>query len=625
MKIKIHYIHIISLTLFIILAILLYSFSWFKVSLTSAIENIYAEYLEESSNQYNAAFNIKLNSYINTLEALAKSFKDVDFDDYSVLRQTINYTKNYNDFKRISVAMPSGLSLNNNNTTGGNISKNEYFIAAINGRSNISETTHTDIDGEKVLVIAVPVYDEENNIKGVLTGTFNKSFLNEIFSVNTFKGNSYSYLIESDGDVILKTYSPYAAFTDGNFFDFLSRANLEGDDTLESVKNDFKNNSKKVIKYNINSEGRICLYRPTGLHGWFIVTIMPINIITAEIKSISFDIFILLMAMFVSYISMSLAIFLILRRADKLKIKNDSLKYKNDKYKMIHEQSQLIVFDYDIEEERLELTGNIDFVFGIPETNMTITKTEPLFKQIHSDDSHVLRNIREMIKNRDSYFTSEFRIRCSDEEYYWFKFTAALTKDETGKPMCLTGSLVDVNDQKVTGKWTKDNYERDNLTNLFDKESVCEKVMRFIQEIPGRNIYAIFIIDLDNFNQINDNLGHAFGDHVLIEVSQKITSIFSQRDIIGRLDGDKFMVFLNIADKSQDEALKITSLKAQFLCETLKESYVCPERIVDITASIGISIFPIHGKDYNTLYEKAEIALETVKKNGKNSYCIFGN
>jgi len=161
---------------------------------------------------------------------------------------------------------------------------------------------------------------------------FNKSFLNEIFSVNTFKGNSYSYLIESDGDVILKTYSPYAAFTDGNFFDFLSRAKIEGDDTIESVKNDFNDNSKNIIKYNVNSEGRICLYRPTGLHGWFIVTIMPIDIITAEIKNISFDIFILLMAMFVSYISMSLAIFLILRRADKLKINNDSLKYKNDKY-----------------------------------------------------------------------------------------------------------------------------------------------------------------------------------------------------------------------------------------------------------------------------------------------------
>ena len=128
----------------------------------------------------------------------------------------------------------------------------------------------------------------------------------------------------------------------------------------------------------------------------------------------------------------------------------------------------------------------------------------------------------------------------------------------------------------------------------------------------------LFILDIDNFKKINDTMGHAFGDEVLRSLGQQIGVIFRATDIIGRIGGDEFMIFLKgVSDKQAvyKEAKKVENFFKNFQAgEYVKYA---------ATASIGVAIFPHEGNDFETLYKAADQGLYKAKKRGKNQLAFY--
>ena len=137
---------------------------------------------------------------------------------------------------------------------------------------------------------------------------------------------------------------------------------------------------------------------------------------------------------------------------------------------------------------------------------------------------------------------------------------------------------------------------------------------------------ALIIIDLDNFKDVNDKLGHMTGDLAIKDAAKKLSLIFSDKDYLGRFGGDEFCVFMCFDSSLTSESiLKIINAKAGDLVKTLREGYENEEFKVCITASIGIALYPDHGDSYEELFMKADQALYHVKQNGKNNFKIFNN
>ncbi len=172
----------------------------------------------------------------------------------------------------------------------------------------------------------------------------------------------------------------------------------------------------------------------------------------------------------------------------------------------------------------------------------------------------------------------------------------------------LSSKLKTVEDSKLL----EDKADTDLLTDLYNKMASERKVKEYINKNPeGRGI--LFLIDVDNFKKINDTMGHAFGDEVLKGIGLQIKAEFRTTDILGRVGGDEFLIFLKNVDEniSQDVA-------AQKAIRVFKNFQAGEYVKYSATGSIGAAIYPTDAKDFEGLYKAADRALYKAKRRGKN-------
>ena len=123
------------------------------------------------------------------------------------------------------------------------------------------------------------------------------------------------------------------------------------------------------------------------------------------------------------------------------------------------------------------------------------------------------------------------------------------------------------------------------------------------------------ILDMDNFKGINESYGHHFGDNVLIQAAKTLKSVFRSDDVLGRIGGDEFVIFM----KDIDSRGKVEERAVQ-VCERFSSLF---DPSLDVTCSIGIAMYPDHGTDNRELYQNADKALYQAKRFGKNMYMVY--
>ena len=129
-------------------------------------------------------------------------------------------------------------------------------------------------------------------------------------------------------------------------------------------------------------------------------------------------------------------------------------------------------------------------------------------------------------------------------------------------------------------------------------------------------MYAFFIFDIDNFKKVNDQLGHEFGDYCIREFTGIVRSHFDDRDILGRIGGDEFVAFAEVPDMDS------VRRKAGELTRSLDTVIEYQDMKWNISASIGVAVYPSGGLQFVELYRNADRALYQTKKRGKNGFTI---
>ncbi len=208
----------------------------------------------------------------------------------------------------------------------------------------------------------------------------------------------------------------------------------------------------------------------------------------------------------------------------------------------------------------------------------------------------------------------EFREKRIDGTLRWLKLSVELVEYPNSKDVEAYLMYEDINDEKVAEIQTKVAAETDSLTALLNRKAFTEQITRKLSDKHSDSLYAVFLIDMDGFKLINDSFGHGAGDQVLIEAANTLRSILRDRDLICRLGGDEFIVCL--CDMPSREVIL---RKAKQVCEMMRRAFKIDVRL---SISLGISVCPDDGSDFETLYYKADKALYHIKENGKNG-CAF--
>ena len=162
----------------------------------------------------------------------------------------------------------------------------------------------------------------------------------------------------------------------------------------------------------------------------------------------------------------------------------------------------------------------------------------------------------------------------------------------------------------------------DQLTGLPNRRLLADRLsMALVHARRDKNAMALVYLDLDGFKQLNDRLGHGAGDLLLKLVAHRLVGAVREEDTVARLGGDEFMLVLwNVG--APDHAAHVVAGVARKVIAALAQPFDIEGNAVGITASAGISVYPVHGEDADTLTKSADQALYAAKRAGKNGYRI---
>jgi len=159
----------------------------------------------------------------------------------------------------------------------------------------------------------------------------------------------------------------------------------------------------------------------------------------------------------------------------------------------------------------------------------------------------------------------------------------------------------------------------DSLTGLPNRSLFKERLdQAILRTVRKSTCGALMLIDLDGFKEINDTFGHDMGDKLLVEVSSRIKSCVRESDSVARLGGDEFTIILEEVTDTH-----VTGVIADKLINTLGEPITIDNKLLPVTASVGITIFPEHSSSPVNLLKYADIAMYRAKDAGKNCKSFF--
>ncbi len=199
----------------------------------------------------------------------------------------------------------------------------------------------------------------------------------------------------------------------------------------------------------------------------------------------------------------------------------------------------------------------------------------------------------------------------------WLMINAML--DEEGEATGYVGLFSDLSDQKEAEEKLEELSFYDPLTHLpnrvlfHDRLSVSLSIAK-----REKHQLAVLLLDLDRFKIVNDSLGHNVGDELLELIAQRFLTLGRESDTVARLGGDEFAILLPELSNAED-----ASVVAQNFIDAFLEPFCLRGQSINISASIGVSIFPSDGADVDGLIKRAELALYKAKEQGRNTYHYF--
>ncbi len=200
------------------------------------------------------------------------------------------------------------------------------------------------------------------------------------------------------------------------------------------------------------------------------------------------------------------------------------------------------------------------------------------------------------------------------EAYQWVRFECYIFFIERDKSVYMYLYSKNINTEVTIMAEAR----TDSLTGCLTRGALEQAIEEALMQ-GKEKLYAFFIIDIDNFKRANDTFGHGFGDFCIQQFAIGIRNAFRSNDIIGRIGGDEFVVFLHCPSREWVHE------KAVQLVRTLDMDCEQGKARLHISSSIGIALYPHDGEDMATLYRNADAALYVVKENGKNNYQFFGD
>ena len=290
------------------------------------------------------------------------------------------------------------------------------------------------------------------------------------------------------------------------------------------------------------------------------------------------------------------------------------------------EQLKLASRVFDNASEGIMVTGDNNVLLAVNDAFTEITGytaeevlgRNPKILQSGRHDESFYRQMWLAINQRGQWSGEIWNRRKSGELFpQWLSISASL--DTAGEVRNYIASITDLTERKEVEKKIQYLSDYDPLTNLPNRRLLGYRVDQTINmsKRKGDQQFALLYIDLDHFKNINDSLGHGFGDEILQKVAERIECLIRDGDTVSRLGGDEFMILVSDLDKLES----IANLAERLLYDISRPLEA--DGHLTVTPSIGIAVYPNDGDSFDTLLRNADAAVHFAKTQGRNNYQFY--
>jgi diguanylate cyclase (GGDEF)-like protein/PAS domain S-box-containing protein len=298
----------------------------------------------------------------------------------------------------------------------------------------------------------------------------------------------------------------------------------------------------------------------------------------------------------------------------------EALRRSEERYALAARGANDGLWDWDLRTDRIYYSPRWKAMLGYGEAQIGDDPSEWLGR-IHPDDLSQMRSA--LSNHRDGatvHFESEHRVRHKDGGYRWMLCRGLAARDSRGEAYRMAGSQSDITERRWAEDQLLHDAFHDGLTGLANRALFLERLAHTLRFAARRRdyVFAVVFLDLDRFKVINDSLGHACGDQLLIEISKRLQRGMRASDTVARLGGDEFTLLL---DDVKDVATVIRFVER--LHQELQQPFHIEEHEVVTTASIGITLSTTGYDRPEDMLRDADTAMYRAKTLGKARYEVF--
>ena len=296
----------------------------------------------------------------------------------------------------------------------------------------------------------------------------------------------------------------------------------------------------------------------------------------------------------------------------------EALRRAEEKYRAIVEDAIVGIFQVTPEGRPVSINRAMARIHGYDSPEQLMTEVSNVGHQLFVDPN-ALQEIARLLETERVLRNIELELYDKDGRKKWVSANVRAVTDTDGKVVLHEGTVEDITVRKAAQEQVQFLSFYDVLTGLPNRTLLRDRILMALLNARQRGEkVALLFLDLDRFKIINDSLGHSIGDLLLKQVAQRLKGWVQEQDTVAHMGGDEFLILLT-GIKEIADAVAV----AKRVVKSMASEFLIPSHSLNITCSLGISIFPDHGGDAETLIRHADQAMYSAKENGRNNVQLF--
>ena len=279
-----------------------------------------------------------------------------------------------------------------------------------------------------------------------------------------------------------------------------------------------------------------------------------------------------------------------------------------------------MIWDWDVSADRVFTSPETEAALGLKHGALEGPAAKWLDVLHQADRDRFRATLDSVLEQRRGRVVQDFRMRTADGHYLWFALRARPVVGSDGEVVRLVGTITDVTEFKTAEERLLHDAVHDNLTGLPNRELFLDRLKAVLELAKSDAALrpTVLVIDIDQFKQVNDSVGMAVGDSILLTLARRLGRLIKPQDTLARLAGDQFGMIL----LSERDSARITAF-AETIRKTLRAPITFRDREIFLTASIGLALGGGDPEQAEDLLKDAELAMYHAKRTGGDRIDVF--